>query len=97
MARFNPHPLSAALLALVSGAVYANNAEPTTTHQLSTIVVSAAGYEQDIKNAPASISVVTKEDIEKKNATSIADLLTDIPGIDIRDGIGKTSGLNIKM
>ncbi len=33
---------------------------------------------------PASISVVTKEDIEKKNATSIADLLADVPGIDIR-------------
>lgn len=60
-------------------------------------MVSAAGFEQDIKNAPASISVVTKEDIEKKNATSIADLLADVPGIDIRDGIGKTSGLNIKM
>lgn len=96
MARFNPHPLSAALLALASSTVYANNNEPTI-HQLSTIVVSAAGYEQDIKNAPASISVVTKEDIEKKNATSIADLLSDVPGIDIRDGIGKTSGLNIKM
>lgn len=71
--------------------------ENTNTHQLATIVVSAAGFEQDIKNAPASISVVTKEDIEKKNATSIADLLADVPGIDIRDGIGKTSGLNIKM
>lgn len=59
-------------------------------HQLSTIVVSAAGFEQDIKNAPASISVITQEDIRKKNATSISDLLIDVPGIDIRDGVGKT-------
>lgn len=100
MSKFNLHPLSFALLGAMTTSAFADTtaaSENTNTHQLATIVVSAAGFEQDIKNAPASISVVTKEDIEKKNATSIADLLADVPGIDIRDGIGKTSGLNIKM
>ena len=99
MSTFNFTPLYIALLGTMSASnVFANVvSENIETHQLSTIVVSAAGFEQDIKNAPASISVVTKEDIEKKNASSISDLLSDIPGIDIRDGIGKTSGLNIKM
>ncbi len=100
MSKFNLHPLSFALLGAMTTSAFADTTiapENTNTHQLATIVVSAAGFEQDIKNAPASISVVTKEDIEKKNATSIADLLVDVPGIDIRDGIGKTSGLNIKM
>jgi len=99
MSKFNLHPLYVALLgACVAPSLFAET-QPASdqTHQLSTIVVSAAGFEQDIKNAPASISVVTKEDIEKKNATSIADLLADVPGIDIRSGVGKTSGLNIKM
>ena len=98
MRNFNLRPLAVAILGVTAASAHAetnNNTVPVT--QLSTIVVSAAGFEQDIKNAPASISVVTKEDIEKKNATSIADLLADVPGIDIRDGIGKTSGLNIKM
>lgn len=98
MSKFNLHPLSLALLGAITTPVFAETTtENSSTHQLSTIVVSAAGFEQDIKNAPASISVVTKEDIEKKNATSIADLLADVPGIDIRNGIGKTSGLNISM
>lgn len=98
MSKFNLHPLSLALLGAITTPVFAETTtEDSSTHQLSTIVVSAAGFEQDIKNAPASISVVTKEDIEKKNATSIADLLADVPGIDIRNGIGKTSGLNISM
>lgn len=98
MAKFNLHPLCLALLGATSTAVFANTStDATSTHQLSTIVVSAAGFEQELKNAPASISVVTKEDIEKKNATSIADLLVDVPGIDIRSGVGKTSGLNVKM
>ncbi|AYO53211.1 MULTISPECIES: TonB-dependent receptor domain-containing protein [Acinetobacter] len=93
-------PLALAILSITASSAFANTASPentTTSHQLSTIVVTASGFEQDIKNAPASISIVTKDDIEKKNATSISDLLSDIPGIDIRDGIGKTSGLNIKM
>ena len=96
MTTFTLKPLALALLGVASSAALADPSSDTP-HQLSTIVVSAAGFEQDIKNAPASISVVTQEDIEKKNATSIADLLADVPGIDIRDGIGKTSGLNVKM
>lgn len=98
MAKFNLHPLCLALLGATSTAVFANTStDATSTHQLSTIVVSAAGFEQELKNAPASISVVTKEDIEKKNATSIADLLADVPGIDVRNGVGKTAGLNVSM
>lgn len=96
MSIFRFNPLAFALISLSPSLSFAN-ATSEQTHQLSTIVVSAAGFEQDIKNAPASISVVTKEDIEKKNATSIADLLADVPGIDIRSGVGKTSGLNVKM
>ena len=100
MHTFTLRPLVGAILGVTATSIVAQTtqeAAPTTTHQLSTIVVSASGFEQELKNAPASISVVTKEDIEKKNATSIADLLVDVPGIDIRDGVGKTAGLNIKM
>lgn len=100
MRTFNLRPLSLAILGISASSAFANTTTETTadpTHQLSTIVVSAAGFEQDIKNAPASISVVTKEDIEKKNAISIADLLADVPGIDVRNGVGKTSGLNVSM
>ena len=99
MSHFKLQPLTLALLAVTSTSVVANttDSEVKNAQQLSTIVVSAAGFEQDIKNAPASISVVTTEDIEKKNATSIADLLADVPGIDVRNGVGKTGGLNVSM
>lgn len=95
---FNLRPLAVAILGVTATSAHAetNNTNVPVT-QLSTIVVSAAGFEQDIKNAPASISVVTKEDIEKKNATSIADLLADVPGVDVRNGVGKTGGLNVSM
>lgn len=98
MSKFNIRPLAVAIFGITTTPLFAETElDATKAHQLSTIVVSASGFEQDIKNAPASISVVTKEDIEKKNATSIADLLSDIPGLDIRNDVGKTSGLNINM
>lgn len=34
---------------------------------------------------------------KKKNATSIADLLVDVPGVDVRNGVGKTAGLNVSI
>ena len=99
MHSFSLRPLTLAILGVTTTSVFAetNSTSNVPTTTLSTIVVSAAGFEQDIKNAPASISVVTKEDIEKKNATSIADLLADVPGIDVRNGVGKTAGLNVSM
>ncbi|HCO72297.1 MAG TPA: ferric siderophore receptor protein, partial [Enterococcus sp.] len=99
MHSFSLRPLTLAILGVTTTSVFAetNSTSNVPTTTLSTIVVSAAGFEQDIKNAPASISVVTKEDIEKKNATSIADLLADVPGIDVRNGVGKTGGLNVSM
>ncbi|MDY6487604.1 MAG: TonB-dependent receptor domain-containing protein [Acinetobacter faecalis] len=97
MSKFKLNPLSIALLGAIATPTFAETTTENQNHQLSTIVVSAAGFEQDIKNAPASISVVTKEDIERKNATSVADLLVDIPGVDVRNGVGKTGGLNVSM
>ena len=32
---------------------------------LETVVVTASGFEQEIKDAPASISVITREELEK--------------------------------
>lgn len=95
MRQFTLKPLSFAVLAIASGTAFANTTD--TPHQLSTIVVSAAGFEQDIKNAPASITVITQEDLKNKRINSVADALVDVEGIDISPTAGKTGGLNIRM
>ena len=51
----------------------------------SKIVVSATRTEQDLQIAPASISVVDQEDIQRKGYTSIADILQDVPGVEVYD------------
>lgn len=55
-----------------------------------TMVVTASGFEQTIKDAPASISVITKEDLAKKPFRDLTDALADIPGVSVTGGAGST-------
>ncbi|MEG1328339.1 MAG: TonB-dependent receptor plug domain-containing protein, partial [Janthinobacterium sp.] len=48
---------------------------------LSNVVVTASGTAVEIREAPASISVITREDIERKPVTSIGELLSTVPGV----------------
>lgn len=64
---------------------------------LDTMVVSASGFEQKITDAPASISVISQEDLQQKRYNNLAQALGDVEGIDIGQGTGKTGGLNISI
>lgn len=64
---------------------------------LDTVVVTAAGFAQDIKEAPASISVITREELQERPVSSIAEALRDVEGIDVTDGTDKSGSLNIQM
>ncbi|AWH39358.1 TonB-dependent receptor [Stenotrophomonas sp. ZAC14D1_NAIMI4_6] len=48
---------------------------------MDTVVVTATGAQQWIKDAPASISVISREEIERKPVTSIGQLLSTVPGV----------------
>jgi iron complex outermembrane receptor protein len=47
------------------------------------VVVSASKVEQQLVNAPASVSVVTTETIQNSPATNIGDLLRAVPGLNV--------------
>ena len=68
-------------LGLISLQTFANTPNETSSQRLETIVVTAALAEQNIEKAPASISVVTAEDIERNAATSIAEVLQQEAGL----------------
>jgi outer membrane receptor for ferrienterochelin and colicins len=65
--------------------------------KLQNMVVSASGFEQKITEAPASISVISQQDLQQKRYSNLAQALDDVEGIDIRQGTGKTGGLNISI
>ena len=69
----------AALAASASTAAMA--AEDTVSTE--TVKVTAARVEQEIQEVPMSLSVVTEDDVKHANAKTLADLLQDIPGVQV--------------
>lgn len=65
--------------------------------ELGTVVVSAAGYEQKITDAPASISVITREDMASKPYMTLLDAVRDLEGVDIGETRDKTGQGTISM
>ena len=87
------YKLLAVSIASTTAIASANNA---SVH-LDDLVISASGFEQKITEAPASISVISREELEQKNYSSIAEALKDVEGIDVLGNTGKTGGLNISI
>lgn len=50
------------------------------------IVVSATGYELNVQDAPATISVITSDEIKQRSYTDITDVLVNVPGVHIQGG-----------
>jgi outer membrane receptor for ferrienterochelin and colicins len=96
LSMFIPHVRTALACAVLGGSVSAV-AEEDAVINLDKMVVSAAGYEQKITEASASISVVSGEELTQKRFSNLAQALEDVEGIDVRQGTGKTGGLNISM
>lgn len=90
----------AAAAALLLGAtpVLADEAAPSPAPvDFDAIVVTAAGFEQKITDAPASISVISREELERKQYGNLAQALGEVEGVDINQGTGKTGGLDISI
>ncbi|MBT2771497.1 TonB-dependent receptor [Halomonas sp. ISL-60] len=93
MPRFTRSVLASA----VTLAVSAGTASAQENQQLDNIVVSASGFEQAMVDAPASISVISREELERSRVTSIADALRNVEGVDVGGAVGKTGGSNISI
>jgi outer membrane receptor for ferrienterochelin and colicins len=86
-------PLLAIAIATLSSSALA--AEP---HQLEELVVSAAGVEQKITDAPASITVISKDELDKKPYITLLDAVREVEGVDVGETTDKTGqgGISIR-
>ncbi|MCE8004567.1 TonB-dependent receptor domain-containing protein [Billgrantia ethanolica] len=91
------HARRTALAVAVASAPLAFSAQAQDSARLDNVVVTAAGFEQSLRDAPASISVVTREELERRQFANIAEAIADIPGVDVRSGVGKTGSLNVSI
>lgn len=63
--------------------------------ELNDVVVTASGHEQQVKNAPASISVIDREALENKHYRDITDALKDVPGVMVTGG-GSSQDISLR-
>ncbi|MEC9260409.1 MAG: ligand-gated channel protein [Pseudomonadota bacterium] len=61
-------------------------ATPPDNEELEKIVVTASGSAQMLKEAPASISVLDKEELSERFYRDLTDAMTDIPGVIVTGG-----------
>ncbi|RYZ73319.1 MAG: TonB-dependent receptor [Lysobacteraceae bacterium] len=64
---------------------------------LDTVVVTAAGFEQMVREAPASITVLTREQLEQQPIHNLADALASVEGVDVGVGVDKTGAPQISL
>lgn len=91
--------LASTCLAVVSfaGTSFAQTAVPQGAEDVEEIVVTASGFRQKIEQAPASISVLSRKELEQERHQSLAEALANVEGVDVGASAGKTGGLEISM
>ncbi|MEO8034872.1 MAG: TonB-dependent receptor [Acidobacteriota bacterium] len=72
-------------LFFLSTAVLAQTAvDPTAPQALADeIVVTASALPETIESTPAAVTVITRQDIERRSARDIADVLREVPGLSV--------------
>lgn len=98
--------VASAILSLLSANVAANNETLDTAPQsqqsehgavMERIVVTASGFQRNLVDAPASVTIVTRDDLQSRPYAGIADALRDIEGIDVGSGQDKNGNISITM
>ena len=89
-------PLGLALLAILSAPATAS-AETLAAPTLDKVVVTAAGFEQKITDAPASISIITAEELAQRPYITLLDAVRNLEGVDIGETRDKTGQGTVSM
>lgn len=84
--------LLASAVALANAGTVLAQSEPA---ELGEIVVTASGFEQNISDAPASISVIPAEELQKHSYTDVTDAVRNIPGVYVNGG-GNAKDITIR-
>ena len=87
-------PVCIALCCAIAGA-HADGRKPSAREE---VVVTASRTPIALRNAGASVTVITREDIERRNPAFLADLLRDVPGFALGrfGGAGKVTQLRVR-
>lgn len=94
----NPFKIKLSLLSLSILAALATNAAATeqNTETLDAIVVTASGTTQELRDAPASISVVNQAQLRSHPSNRLENALQDIPGVSVSGSNANRTDISIR-
>ncbi len=69
---------------------------PATAHQLPQMIVSASNTSSKLLEIPYSVSVISRNEIERDNGTNIADPINRIPGLYMHSGTLNTNRITVR-
>ena len=87
--------LTAAVLGAMSVPAYAAESASNTNVRTDEIIVTASRTEQEVKETPSAVEVITRADIDKMGAETLAQALKLALGIDIQENamVGNRSAM----
>ena len=72
-------------------------AQDNTSNNENDLVVTASGFNQERRDAPASISVVGEKELNTRSNQNVTEALREIPGVLVGNGHGSLSTGDIQM
>ena len=60
-------------------------AEPVNNLAIDPVIVTANRYSENITDVLATVTLITRQDIEHSNATNLEELLVSVPGLDVKN------------
>ncbi len=82
--------------AMAQAATAATDATVEAEKTLSTVVVTASGFEQEVKDAPASITVIPREKLAQGAYTNLHDALRDVPGVILTPSDNNSNDISLR-
>ncbi|MBC3953334.1 TonB-dependent receptor domain-containing protein [Pseudomonas folii] len=82
--------LALACLIAQSACVQAQETTAAPAITLEDVTVTAAGYEQSVEDAPASVTIITGDELRKRSFRDLTDALRDVEGVTVNGGANET-------
>lgn len=92
-----PLPRTGIAIALSTFFSFSSGAATVAPPPIATVVVTAAGFEQASREAPASVTVLTREKLSQERFANLTQALESLEGIDVGAAADKTGGMQIAI
>jgi outer membrane receptor for ferrienterochelin and colicins len=83
-------PLAVMIALAIAGLAQAEPIELAAPTILDEVVVTASGFEQSVEDAPASVTIITGDELRKKSYNDLGDAVRNIEGVVVNGGANET-------